>query len=69
MRKGSNERGARLLQWHPVTEQEAMAWSETQVAPYKTSWVSSDINISDFNLFTSVSVRFQTYESRDIIHV
>lgn len=64
--KGSKEHGARLLSGVPSDRQEAMAQSETQAAPSKTSGVSSEMNISDFNLFISVSVRFQTCEGRDI---
>lgn len=46
-----------------------MVQSETQAAPPKISGISSEINISDFNLFVSVSDRIQTCEGRDINHI
>lgn len=52
------------FQYRPVAGQEAMA--QTQVAPYKISGISYEINIGDFNLFIIISVRFQTCEGRDI---
>lgn len=57
------------FQWHPVTGQEAMVQSETQAAPPNISGISSEINISDFNLFVTVSDRIQTCEGRDINHI